>query len=454
MRKVQWTGAVIVLAVLVFALTFAMNFTPSKRTPPPAPAKAVEITRLWFVNEVAGKDVPIPPTEVSHNGSWDYWFDNRNPATVQVGLAEKRPPCCLENIELFQLQDYKRAELVAENVGRLARLGSSGALATVTSGVAGELLVQKNVEGVDLKEDKGVAVPSRSLGWIRVNWNARNAETLSYEVNLWVDSRVNPSRPLAGKLLVVQPVMIRAEGTAVGVLGDQELPKKIPVYFYSTTRDHLDLKIVVDHDRYRPSSDPFQVSAPERLTWAQLLERDETKAAADLPCVYRVWVTLGHLSPDKSTPFDLGVFERSFTVSCAGEPGTEQTVTVNGKVEGEVTLGSTNGIAQFGPFRASTGTRLTYTLESDVPGLELQVDQSRMPPFLETPKLLKKEGTANHQVWNLVLRIPPERANGRFPDPKVESLRDSAVYVKTIYPKGSGKVSRMIRIPLEGVANN
>jgi hypothetical protein len=462
MRKAQWTGAVIVLAVIVFALTFLMNYTSGKRTGEAPPPRA-ETLHLWFVNEDAGRDAPLPPTEVRRAGYWDYWFENRNDRDLPVGLAVRKPPCCLPKVELFRVQEAERPLLAAALAGRVGLPGGPGVLPALVSAAAGEACVQAKVQGVELTETAatGVSVPARGVGWVRVHWNAPKVEELSFAVGLWTDQKGNEGRVLRG-LVRILPALRVVEELDAGVLGAHDLPKRLRLHCFSETRDDLaPIKVEVNRENYRPESDPFQVSQPERLSEAeqQAMEEEASrngKLDVHVRCMYRLWVTVRDASPDGSTPMDMGAFERSFTLSCANEPATEQTVRVFGKVEGEVSVGAgtSDGIARLGPFKASTGTRFTVTLESDVPDLELEVDKTRVPSFLEMPRLVKKPGEAGHKVWNLLLRVPAGANPGRFPDPSVDARRDSAVYVKTIYPKGSGKPSRSIRIPLSGVANN
>jgi hypothetical protein len=467
MRSSQWTIAVIVLAAMVFVLTFAMNYLGT-RSDTQQQAQPEALAQLSFVSKTMPLDVPPPRTEVHGQGHWDYWFENRNDRDVKVGLVRKQPVCKCIDVELFCLADADRARLAAA-VGSLPGLGfGPGRLTLGASAHAAVAEACKGVQPAVVSEEAEAVAPARAVGWVRMNWSkdlpTMGGPPLVMRIWLWTDQKNNPNLTSLGGGTRILPALIPTrERDDLGVLNTSDLPRTVPIVCYSETRDALRIEAEVIHDGRDPAADPVQIGKPVRLGEPELLALEMAKAEKDkerlsvIRCAYRIDVSLRDVSPDGSTPFELGTFRRFFSLRCAGEEGTTQVVAVIGRVGGEVTVGTSDGWVRFGPFPSDAGTRpWKITLSSDVPDLDLEVDTSRVPPFLAPPELGKPEvvpGT-NHKVWQLTLRVPPNKAAGPFPDLKVEALRDSAVYIKTIHPGDAGKAPRFIRIPLEGVAGD
>src|SRR5690349_6707949 len=95
MKQTQWTLAVIVLAVMVFVVTFAMNYLggtnrerPNDLPPPPTGSS------LTFVEK------RFPPTEgfalereIHTRSHIDFWFINPGEKPVKVGLEMQTCTC-------------------------------------------------------------------------------------------------------------------------------------------------------------------------------------------------------------------------------------------------------------------------------------------------------------------------------------------------------------------------
>jgi hypothetical protein len=109
------------------------------------------------------------------------------------------------------------------------------------------------------------------------------------------------------------------------------------------------------------------------------------------------------------------------------------------------------GRVDLGNFVRRDGTRWRrLALESDLAGMELELERSRLPKYLEVrfpPK--PEESKSGHRTWRLEVRVPPNAARGPFPRREDPAYRDSAVYVRI-----AGKTPRSIRIPVTGVAND
>jgi hypothetical protein len=105
----------------------------------------------------------------------------------------------------------------------------------------------------------------------------------------------------------------------------------------------------------------------------------------------------------------------------------------------------------FGSFPHSRGTGFQrVTLESDTPGVELKLEEGRLPKYLEA-RLSKPSVSASseHRTWKLEVRVKPGAARGQFPRQEDRAYADSAVYVQI-----AGKTPRSLRIPVTGTAND
>jgi hypothetical protein len=473
----QWTGAVIILAAMVFVLTFAMNYLGGKSKTEEPVQQALQLT---FRSPSMPQEMPPPRTEEHQSAHWNFWFENRNDRDVKIGLLGKLPRCKCLDVELFLLPESHAPLLALPVAGRvgllagnpLAPLGASLTdKAAVLLGNWGSLPVQgqgavedsmaadavgKDLKGVPVTEESETTVPAGARGWVRLHWLKENAtsEPLEMVIYLWTDAH-NNQNILTAKTEIVAPLMLKAEEEDLGELSLRDLPRQVPVYFYSMTRGEMDLKVEVYRNSRKAESDPFQVGVPTRLTLAE--KRRLLPHGDPVMSVYKMMVALGDRSPDGTTPFDMGSFQRYITVACKGEEAhTTKVMAVRGRVTGEVSVGTSDGMVNFGPFDPREGSRRVINLETDVPGVELAVDKDRVPSFLAEPKLEGPEVVpgGSHRVWRLTLRVPPGQAVGRFPDPGVEGNRDAAVYIQVKRPEDATKVARLIRIPMMGVANS
>jgi hypothetical protein len=131
-----------------------------------------------------------------------------------------------------------------------------------------------------------------------------------------------------------------------------------------------------------------------------------------------------------------------------GEP---KSVPISGRVRGLIEIGSDDegGDLHFRVFPRRTGKRESVPLYSEVPGIKLEVDRSRLPAFLNATLVTDKGSGDNRQLWTLRVEVLPNKASGPFPrkDPLYE---DSAVYLKASIP---GKPPRYLRVAVHGTAS-
>src|SRR5205085_4989895 len=182
----------------------------------------------------------------------------------------------------------------------------------------------------------------------------------------------------------------------------------------------------------QPASDPFVVGTPVRLTLAECRRLESTLSETRVLSGYRIPITLRPISRDGTTPFELGPFQRMMVLTSPDDSIEPEEVAITGRVEGEVTVTSSagEGVLRFGTFDRSKGSRrLTTTLESDVPGLRLEVDRARTPEYLSIHLPEPEVSPSGHQTWFLQAQVPPNQARGIFPRQDDPTYRDSAIYV-------------------------
>jgi hypothetical protein len=167
---------------------------------------------------------------------------------------------------------------------------------------------------------------------------------------------------------------------------------------------------------------------------------------------YRVPVTVNRASQDGKTPFEQGNFLRWVNLTSSDQGIEPVQVSVQGILKGDVTVGlqSDEGRVDFGDFDRAKGSRRTMTLQSNRTGLDLELDRTRIPPYVEVRFPDQPEiASSGHRTWILHLAIQPNKARGTFPRRDDPIYRDSAIYVKT-----KELSPRTIRIPITGTAND
>ena len=96
----------------------------------------------------------------------------------------------------------------------------------------------------------------------------------------------------------------------------------------------------------------------------------------------------------------------------------------------------------------ATGTGKTVTLQTSLPGLELEKDAERTWPHLRVTLKDPTEGAGGRRRWEVQVEIPADtQVSGKFPR-DAKGYQDTAVYLRT-----KGPEPQVIRIPVRGVAN-
>jgi hypothetical protein len=390
------TATVVALVVIVTLMKVGLGRTTGRPSGPEksAPLSAPHLTfaRVYGpFSRFATKDVPLPPDEeVGTDGSYDFWFDNKNDAPVEVFVTEVSCGRCV-NVKMglapedVRLTDPEKPPQPGPDVG------------------------WTNLEPEAGKRDAhGFTVPPKASGWLRLGWKV---EEVSGKVLFAIIRTTSPagSAPTvklecAGNF--VDPVRVLPEPKELAVdtmsAGDDQ-PRTASFTVYSSTRKHFDLTP-------ERSEDPF-------VTFGELEALTE-KECADLAqqtrrevlCGYKVPVAVRERLADgkEVREHDLGPFRT--TVALKTDVMSEKVgLTVTGLVKGKVTVlseGVKDRIA-LGSYPQSSGTTKTVTVEAPA-GVNVTLDS--WPDFM-TAELLPEsqpEGPPRKtRTWNLKVTVKP-----------------------------------------------
>ncbi|MFO0840801.1 MAG: hypothetical protein U0797_00160 [Gemmataceae bacterium] len=457
MKQAQLVVAAVLLAVMVFAVTFAMNYLGGGSAP-----KTVETDRPRLELVFAHKAFPNEPNpmatierEEKTTGNQDFWFCNTNPKPVNVGLTGKNCKCT--NVEVFVLPADASARIVSD----VKVIDSPESLAKLVDPASGRSDLEKGATRVALdKEADHAEVPAGGLGWVRLNYKGEKPGRQVVSAKMWMDV-VHQGPTVTLQLALTYHEALRVQQTlAFGTMRDEELIRGVTRYVtcFSSTRPSLKLQATAARSKGDPAGDPLEVGQPVPLDEQ---ERENLKRTLEQPipnsemgestgskvtCAYKIPVTIRAVSADGKTPVDLGPFRRRLLVSSPEVEGEPKSVVLSGRVRGLIEVGSDEeGVdLNFNVFPRRAGRRQKIPLHSDTQGVKLEVDPSRMPGFLKA-SLTPVEGRS---AWTLNVEVLPGMASGPFPrkDPLYE---DSAVYLKATIP---GKPPRSLRIGVSGTA--
>jgi hypothetical protein len=460
MKRSQWIGALAVLVLMVFVITYALVFLdPGGEGDGKAPEKGQPPPQLTFEERFhptpAGPKEFVKPIaqearDTRHNFD-DFWYENTNDTAVTVGLADSNCGRCLE-VTLFVLP--------AADKERTAWLRAWYAAGTEEAERRLKELEARAQSVVLEKGGAGAEVPAGAVGWARLRWSTAETSPAPQgrQAKLWFGSPAHPMFALEALVHVREP--LRAAGDQVRKLGPggQLRPEDLPfreqdIVCWSTTRRELRLTAsVLGPARVAPDSDPFTVGAQ------QVLPADGYARFADqvrewpVLVAYRVPITLARVSADGKRPIDYGPFRRFVLLSLEGEKAAEAVrLCFECRIAGPLEVGGPgeDGSVRFSDFARSKGATRSVVVRTERPGLELTVDTTRTSEFLEA-KLPPKPEVAEDgsRTWVLQVTVKPGAVRGRFPDPNDPRARDSAVYLRIAGDE------RAHRVPVSGNAQD
>lgn len=453
MKTSQLVLALAAMMVMVFAITFAMNYlgtTPSAKDP--IEAAGADLPMLEFETTFfPAVKYASQQWEQKKPGYADFWFVNSTSAPIRVGLKSKS--CTCTNAELF-LATPELQQRRAVN-GQVAQLWPLGGL-----GVPAYLTREKNRMDdpgqaatrfpLTPQDEGGQPVGPGMRGWVRLNWTGDRESVQVLRAELWHHDKNGPTQAVEARLNLVRPAYMPQSVESLGKLSPQDLPKKTSILCVSPTREDLVIKAAPYTLSKSAAAELVKVGAPVKLSVSEIEALTQIKPGAAMS-VYRIPIELQAREGDRL--FDSGPFRKLVQITVENTHMEPILFPITGTIESEVRVGGRedNGRVFIGPFARSQGSpRRGINLSSDVDDLRLELDHERVPDFLNVK--FKDHGVqpGGHRLWVLEVWVPPFKANGVFPRDDNKNYLDSAVYLKTV-GKGGG---RYLRIPVEGNADN
>jgi hypothetical protein len=451
MKTSRWVGALAALVLVIFFVTFFLNFvgptssSDSKGTDP----TQEDLPLLTFLARsypyIAQNGMPVGRYEQEHRkaGYQDYWFLNLNDVPIRMGAIAKTCKC--QGVDVYVLPERMNARpQLAEPVPLFALplgiLGRAALLSFVETRAESHDLEEKAQKFVALNPEDPKAemeIPPRRAGWVRMKWTGEKAGPMNLMVKLWMhypNSGIEVT--LERKVNFVEPVQI--SGTErLGVLRPSDLPKGYFFYIWSSTRKSFN---ITKAEAVRPKTlsaaeDAFVVGQPIPLTDLETdVVEDAVHKARMLSC-YRVPLTLQKLAPDGKTPFDQGNFRRQVEVftDAMEKP---LTLTFNGMVVGDIQINGVDdaGGVAFGSFpKDSSPERKVVYFRTDSPDVKLELVKERVPEFLDATFTDESVAGERNKAWKLEVRVAPG-VYGTFPRDDDPAYRDSAIYLRTVGP--------------------
>jgi hypothetical protein len=467
MKQSQMLLAVLVLAVMVFIVTFAMNYlggggTPTQTTPqgPTGPRR-----ELLFASKLFPPDgLSMVDRENHKKGHFDYWFVNPHDASLKVGLIGQSCKCT--EVRLSYLPEDGPRRIVCDAVALLGA-GLAGAVPAVALQALATPELQKGASEHEILKDKeAVNVPAKAVGWVRLMFKGEKPGPMGLTAVVWTENKETGARTSLDARVAFHDPMRLKPGLQVGTFKEADLANGVTRYILvsSPTRLHLDLDVKAAYiHKGKPQSDPFHVGKPEPLDRVELdkLQRElvatsqsdpmEGGPPGQLLCGYRIPVTFKAVSDDGETPFDLGPFRRRVVINCKDIEGDPRSVVILGRVLGLIELGTDedSGDINFRTFKSSQGKQDKISLSTEVDGVNLEVDPHRTSPFLSANLLQLSAAEKGRKHWRLTVRVLPGKAFGPFPRRDNPAYEDCAVYLIGTVP---GKKPQSIRIAVQGTA--
>jgi hypothetical protein len=468
MKQSQWVLAAGVLAVMVFGLTFAVNYLGSN-DPAGGAATSGENKSLLELTFPVGKAVPAEAglgARLEHEegtpGQQDFWFENRNTEPVTMGLVKTN--CRCTSVEAFVLP-VERADAARKLIAHEG--GGTWFDSSAVFFQPALALFQEGLTGSELKQQvASIDVPAGAIGWVRLKWSGeKTGNKSSLEANLWMgDANKGKLATLSVALIFHDALRYKLDPDEAMDFQDEALAKGMAtrtIYCWSSTRPKFRLEVTPGGNPSGPfeigAVQPLDADARENLAkanWANASTRDVY--GGSVLCGYKVTIKLKSTSADGKVPFPLGSYYLGVLLSSPDIEGHSKQVVLVGKVTGWVeVVNNDRYVIDFDTFKRSVGKHLTIRLDSDHKDLDLKFVRERTPGFLAATVTLERKGSEDEpKRWRLEARVLPGKASGPFPRREDPAYADSAVYLRAEKgSKGGKKETKIIRIVVKGVAS-
>jgi hypothetical protein len=297
------------------------------------------------------------------------------------------------------------------------------------------------------QKEKAILIKPGAGGVVRVHWVAKSAGSV-LNVTPKVGYRAASTgamgieQQLGVPVMVASPVRFTPQRVQVGAL-TISTSTTAEFYAWSSTRDHLDLKLRagVNDALFEFDYTPLRVGGIfSRSDCSDILASfDKDKPHAHIRSALKVKATV-HESRNGQY-LDLGSYHRKMTVlldgfEAEGVPGPELT----GRVQGEIIVGGADdqGRVRLKSFNANEGVSRTLELSTDA-SWKLE-EHKHMPAWIKVNlSRAKEQPDPKRTIWRLEVTVPEKT-------PGVRSLEDpDAIVLRVVGPP-----ERFVRIPIEG----
>jgi hypothetical protein len=491
MKTSQWIIALLVLTAMVFVITFAMNYTTGTSQPQNDLPGSGDSSPYLFMDNPKHPPENEPPMEheLGQPGYEDYWFINDKDKPVTTGLNGFSCSTC-SRLEVFlmppewkagwsQLEPYgssalptRRDEWGLRDLGLLTKEMAWGSWfvehvqALRNDPRLREL--EEKAEHMDLAGNNEVVIQPGVVGKFRMHWkpNAKDHGRQTLSADLWGGKRGVIKQSLVARLINLDPLRIASADRVinVGSLSPTQLPHFRSFHVWSSTRD--DFQIATAQLVKSPGesgANAVVVEKPRRLSLAECVDLERQHEAlfrkgpqygelvGHVRAAYRITLTINAKASD-GTPIEIGSFRRRIEIVSGDRDTTPLHVTFEGGVSGAVRVVE-GGRLDFGTVVGKKGATRTVSVRSEVKGMDLEVDQSRMPRFLKaelgSPEV-RKVGTGEERTWLIEVRVLPGTTSGPFP----RASEDGAVYLKLKPPVDTGSEKGYLRLAVGGVVTD
>jgi hypothetical protein len=332
-------------------------------------------------------------TEKGVRGHYDFPFKNTSTdQAVELGLL--RPSCDCVSIEACVLprSEWERIDwALSQNPGVPAPYSSEPSWQALASMESSPTVL---------------TVPADGRGVVRVKWSGNKSAgtALNLTPTLWCQFQGKPGQRSSKDMSLTVPIVIAsALHYTPSVAGVGTLTRKgegrVHFYFWTTTREQLDLKLA-------PSTDPFfdvklRPLAPSEFADLALYADKEVKRAEDIKAGYKATVTVYEQKDGKEMP--LGPFTKELPVLL--DELQHSGPSVFGMVRGEVEVASREpGRITLETFSVKQGMRATFYLFTDG---QAKLELERTPTDMQVKLTrLDKDSTPQRGKWRLEVAIP------------------------------------------------
>ena len=315
MKQSQIVVSIVLLAAMVFGITFALNYignsgTTGSGTSIGDPPALNNLALTFGENFYPPEGIPYKEQEYGQSGYQDFWFVNPHDKPVAIGL--EGTSCTCAEVHVYMVGPDWTARRSALLAGQLAGQ-AAGVLSALPLAMALEedpelKSLAKAAPVLPLTKTDTITVPPHKVGWVRLGWTAiqpGQTPVKNLGASVWMGQKGSGKAVLQVNVHYGKAFEIASKDRDqwLGELSPSALPVHRTFLCWSVTRSTMDLKAQMISLRGRPDLDPFVVGAPQALSVQECrsLEEEFRKVAVQtnqaleayhVLCAYRIPVTL------------------------------------------------------------------------------------------------------------------------------------------------------------------